>query len=138
MIITPDDYFGSYQSHPELKPEYRTNAEIFLPKVDQLIQRASEAGIKLVKNPSTGTHISGEKNGGWRPMSCPIGAPRSSHKIGRGVDIYDPDGELDNWIIDNIGVLQELDLAIEHPAATRTWCHITDRLPPSGRRVFYP
>jgi hypothetical protein len=63
----------------------------------------------------------------------------SSHKEGRGIDIYDPhDGAMDHWCMQNQVDLVEIGLYMEHPAATPGWCHLTTRAPGSGSRVFYP
>lgn len=136
MEIKIEDYFGTYSGKED--EIHRVNAKRLLTKVNFLLARAAKDGVTLDINPKTKTLISGTKNGGWRPKDCPDGAPNSSHKVGKGVDVYDPDGDLDNWIMTNRQVLVDLDLAIEHPSATRGWCHITDRLPKSGNRIFYP
>jgi hypothetical protein len=83
-----------------------------------------------------GTMISGNDLGGFRPQSTKIGAPTSSHKEGRGIDIYDPDNRLDDWITD--AVLELHDLYREAPSATYGWVHLTDRPPNSKRRTFLP
>jgi len=135
-FISSDEYFGKYLGQET--EEHRKNAYILLCRLQTLIERAKRDNLTFDKNPKTGSHVSGTTNGGWRPKNCPEGAPSSSHKEGKGVDVYDPDGELDNWIMENKHVLPELGLAIEHPSATRGWCHITTRLPKSRNRVFYP
>lgn len=136
MIITVDDYFLAYAGHPEITPTIRGSATALLDSVNALLDCAIEEGIVLHKNPATGTHVSGDKNGGWRPQACPIGAPSSSHKQGRGVDVADHNNELDAWINDQC--LEDFGLYREHPAATVGWVHLTDRAPGSGNRTFMP
>lgn len=136
MIITLDDYFRAYAGHAEITQEIRHNAENLLAAVNELLDCAVEEGIVLRVNPATGTHVSGQDNGGWRPQACPIGAPTSSHKTGRGVDVADHDGTLDAWITDEC--LADFHLYREHPDATAGWCHLTSRAPPSGHRTFSP
>lgn len=139
LLISTEDYFKGYSGHPGVTAAHRANAERLLSRVDTLLRRCvTFCNATLDVNPKTGTLVSGSFNGGWRPKDCPEGAERSSHKEARGVDVYDPDGDIDNAIMANKNWLTELGLAIEHPAATRGWAHITDRVPPSGNRVFYP
>jgi hypothetical protein len=135
-MITLEDYFAGHPGHPEITGDIRANATAMLRQVNLLLQNAAAVGLELPINPTTGTQVSGQTNGGWRPQACPEGAPNSSHKQGRGVDIYDPDGDLDDWIDDSI--LGQYSLYREAPEATRGWCHLTDRAPHSGRRSFMP
>jgi hypothetical protein len=60
--------------------------------------------------------------------------------MARAVDIYDPDGDLDDWLMQPAGqqALVRLGLWLEHPAATRTWSHLQIVPPRSNNRVFYP
>ncbi len=135
-MISADDYFRAYAGHPEITPEIEANAEALLAKVNALLAWAESEGWQPRINAATGTLVSGQDNGGWRPRACPIGAPRSSHKRGRGVDVADGDGALDAMITD--AVLMQFGLYREHPDATAGWCHLTDRAPKSGNRTFWP
>lgn len=65
---------------------------------------------------------------------------RSRHQTAEAVDLADPDGDLDQWLLDNQKLLESCGLWIEHPATTRGHCHLQS-VPPKGgsrRRVFYP
>lgn len=138
-MITMKDYFGIYANSQKVTPEHRANAEVLLDRVNTLLRRCLETGkVDLETNPKTKTLISGATEGGWRPDTSATGAGLSSHKEGKGIDVYDPDGDIDNCIMENKHWLIELGLAIEHPASTRGWCHLTTRLPKSGNRIFYP
>jgi LAS superfamily LD-carboxypeptidase LdcB len=81
-------------------------------------------------------------NSGWRPPSVnaatPNAAPRSKHMSGHAIDISDPEGDLDEWCMDNPEILQTIGLWQEHPSATKGWCHVQTIPPKSGKRVFYP
>lgn len=132
-MIALVEYFGKWMHHPDATEKRIKDAEVFLTKVNNLIRYY---GQSIPLNEKTGTEISGVEYGGFRPMSCPQGAPGSSHKQGRGVDIYDPMEELDDFLTDPI--LRQFDLYREHPEKTAGWCHLTDRAPPSGRRTFWP
>ncbi len=134
--INLGDLFSGYAGHPGITAEHRANAEILLIKVNALLTELQDLyRCTLDYNPKTGSLISGSKNGGWRPADCPEGAPNSSHKQGRGVDVYDPDGDLDATITD--ALLKKHGLYREHPSQTRNWLHLTDRAPRSGKRTFY-
>jgi hypothetical protein len=105
-------------------------------KVNALLKELAAIGAADVDiNPKTGSSISGTKNGGWRPKECAEGAEKSSHKEGRGVDVFDPDGDIDMALTD--ARLAKHGLYREHPAQTPTWTHLTDRAPRSGKRTFY-
>jgi hypothetical protein len=140
MRITSEHYFAGYmkpgQEHKGITNEHRVNAEVLLVKVNAMLDElATVYRCSLDVNPKTGTLISGTRNGGWRPKDCPEGSDRSSHKEGRGVDIYDPDGDLDSTITD--AMLKKHGLYREHPSQTKSWLHLTDRAPGSGKRTFY-
>jgi hypothetical protein len=107
---------------------------------NKLLVLAKLAGVTLETSPRTGSIVSS----GWRPPAVneatPGAAPRSKHLSCQAVDLYDPDGDLDDWLMTDDGqhVMQDLGLWLEHPAATKTWCHVQTVPPRSGRRVFYP
>ena len=137
--VTLADYFKGYAGHKGITAEHERNAALLLDRVNTLLRRAVETRtVDLETNPITGTLVGGQQNGGWRPQECRIGAPRSAHKTGEAVDIYDSDGDIDNCIMANQNWLTELGLCIEHPSATRGWTHVSTRLPKSGNRIFFP
>jgi hypothetical protein len=99
-------------------------------------------------DPDTGTEISGKKGGtgggGFR-LEGEEGSKYSSHKIGAGIDDYDPHDDFDDWLslFDREGgrfneKLEKHGLYREHPSATPTWAHLTTRAPASGKRTFFP
>lgn len=135
MILLPD-YFGKFEHHTDVTDEIRVAAVKLLERVNPLLDDAYVHGVDLLVNPVTQTHVSGTQYGGFRPQACPEGAPQSSHKQGRGVDVYDPHDDLDKWITDKI--LEKYGLYREAPLSTRGWVHLTDRAPGSGRRTFNP
>ncbi len=139
-MITLSDYFGIWYNHPDATDEIKGNALALLEKVNNLLDYATTAGeIDLFINPNTKNFVAGKTYGGFRPQSCPQGAAGSSHKQGRGVDIYDPEHcGLTQWCFRNQSVLVKFGLWMEHPDATSGWCHLTDRPPASGRIVFRP
>ena len=55
----------------------------------------------------------------------------------KACDLEDVDGKLDKWCMDNLHILAEIGLWLEHPSATKTWCHIQTVPPKSGKRVYF-
>jgi hypothetical protein len=137
-MISLSDYVGPHSHSADWNDTRRANAEALLPPVNDLLAQAVADGVKLHTNPATGSYVSGQTMGGFRPQSCTQGAPGSSHKQGMAVDIYDPLHKLAPWCLANLDVLEALGLYMEHPDATSTWCHLTTRAPHSGRRAFFP
>lgn len=136
-MISLADYFGPYDNHPDATLQRREAADDLLSKVNALLLEAEESGsYEWLVNPKTASCVSGTRNGGFRPHDCPEGAPSSSHKQGRGVDVYDPLNTLDNWLTD--AMLAKHGLYREAPDATHSWAHLTDRAPGSGHRTFNP
>jgi hypothetical protein len=145
MIVTLAHYVGRWFKSPDWDIRRQFNAEALLVKVNALLtDYETSTSRKLAINPATGTHISGQLYGGFRPQSCTIGAPSSSHKEGRGIDIFDENDLLDQWLTD--AILTKHGLYREHPQATylgsngkpQPWCHLTDRAPRSKNRTFFP
>lgn len=116
------------------------NAERMVALVNALLGEAKAAGVTIERHPERGDVLSS----GWRPAeynsTVPGAATRSKHISCQAADIYDPDGDLDDWLMSPAGkkVLERLGLWLEHPAATKGWCHVQQIPPNSGRRVFYP
>jgi hypothetical protein len=105
-------------------------------------------GRAPVIDPDTGTEISGSRrgrgDGGFRLETSTTGRAFSAHKEARAVDDYDPDNAFDRWLNEfefgegQNDKLEEHGLYREHPQSTNTWCHLTTRAPPSGKRTYYP
>lgn len=129
MSITVADYFGKYWDHPDATPEVRANADHLLSQVNMLLEVMKADGCTLLWNPHTSNLIAGSRNGGFRPQDCPIGAPKSKHKTGRGVDIYDPYRELAKWCYAHPDGLMTLGLTMENARWTPSWLHLQD-IPP--------
>lgn len=81
-------------------------------------------------------------NSGWRPpqvnAQTPGAAIFSRHMTCEAVDLADPLGDLDAWLYNDTGRLQELQLWMESPTATPGWCHVQIVAPRSGNLVFIP
>jgi hypothetical protein len=141
MRITLEQYLnGRDELYPnELTPEIRKNAEVTVKLVNALLAVLETEGIPLEAHPQTKSLVSS----GWRPPQINSqvkgAAVRSKHMTGEACDLYDPEGAIDDYLIDHPEPLVALGLYQEHPSATaRGWCHLQIVPPRSGRRVFYP
>lgn len=141
MISLHDYWMGRDREFPlAMSTALERNATLMVELANKVLVLAHSAGVTMDTNPRTGSVVSS----GWRPASVnastPGAAPKSKHMTGQAIDIYDPDGDLDEWLLTTDGqkVLHDLGVWIEHPAATKTWCHMQSVPPRSGRRVFYP
>jgi len=136
-MITKRQYFLD-KSYPI---EHEANADWLLAQVNCLLHEAANVGVYDYEiDADTNSQISGSKNGrgdgGYRLPDSSTGVQQSSHKEGKGVDVYDPMNKLDDWITDD--KLAKYGLYREHPEWTPTWCHLTTRPPKSNRRTFIP
>ena len=134
MITLTDYYAGRDKQYPnELTDYIRENASQIVARANLLVTAYRE---------DTGDSDPHYVTSGWRPPQVNAGisnaAPRSKHMLGLAIDLADPEGELDDWCMDNLDVLEQLGLYLEHPSATKSWCHVQCVPPKSGKRVFYP
>jgi hypothetical protein len=140
---------GQYFRGKEHNDEHDEAANVLLTSVNALIEEAENAeAFTSHIDPDTGTQISGSRggsgDGGFRLHNAATGAPNSSHKEAKAVDVYDPDNALDDYLDrfeDGKGgnsKLEQYDLYREHPDATTGWCHLSTRPPRSGKRTFRP
>ena len=128
MLTLNDYWMGRDRKYPDdLTPEIEGNALELLDRVNILL---GEFGQER------------KINSGWRPPAVngktPGAAPLSKHMLGLAVDLADPEGDLDEWCLENVDALERVGLWLEHPAATKSWCHLQSVPPKSGKRVFYP
>lgn len=136
MLLIMDYWMGRDSKYRgEMTGQIRANAADLLRRVNTLIDLA---GIALETSPATGSPITS----GWRPAAVnaavPGAAPRSKHMTGQAVDLYDPEGDLDNWCLAHPDKLEQCGIWLEHPSATKGWSHMQSIPPKSGNRVFYP
>ena len=139
-IITPLMYYRGRDKvyANQLTPALRAWTDNTLAHVNKLLAVMDVDGITLESSPITLTPVSS----GWRPVAInaatPGAAVRSMHITCEAIDLYDPEGVLDDWCMSHIPELEYHKLYLEHPAATKGWCHLQTRAPRSGNRVFYP
>jgi hypothetical protein len=142
MRITLADYLmGRDALYPEdFTLEVKANAEKTVKLVNSLLAVMEAEGMTFEAHPVSQSLITS----GWRPpqinRQVKGAAPKSKHMTGEAVDLYDPEGDIDNFLMSGQGqrVLASLGLYIEHPSATKSWSHIQIVPPKSGARVFYP
>ena len=132
-MITREDYFmGRDKSYPPSEAMLK-NAEETIYRVNLLLSLYYQADPDAEKTKVTS---------GYRPplinAATPNAAPRSKHMTCQAVDLADPEGELDDWCMDNQKVLEQIGLWMEHPSATKNWTHLQIAPPRSGKTVFYP
>lgn len=140
-MISKQQYLGIHAKSSDLTSARLANIDRLLTSVNRLMMLGVKENIIFPINKNTGSQISGEIFGGFRPQSCPIGASNSAHKEGLAVDIYDPIEAIDSWLktSDTARELYEqLGLYFEKPDYTRGWSHWSLKKPISGNRFFIP
>jgi hypothetical protein len=135
-MISIEEYFGKWITHPDATRLCKSDAVVMLSKVNALLAAAEADGVSVKTNPKTGSRVSGETLGGFRPQNAAQGSSKSKHKTGHAVDVYDPTNALDDWLDD--ATLAGFELYREHPDDTRSWCHLQDVAPGSKARTFKP
>lgn len=140
-LITLDEYWmGRDKTHKsDLTPVIIANATRTVAAANKLLAIIAQSwDVDLDIHPVNKSLVSS----GWRPPAINAGVPgaavRSKHMTGDAVDIYDPDGDIDEWCLDNLKQLESCGIWLEHPAATKGWSHWQTIPPRSKNRVFYP
>jgi hypothetical protein len=123
----------------QLSTAMRTEAARTVALANKMMVRLQAAGVHLEAKPD-GSYV----NSGWRPpqvnAATPGAALRSKHMTCQAIDVHDPEGLIDAWLMTSPGLqtLAELGLWLEHPSSTKNWSHWQTVPPGSGNRVFYP
>lgn len=129
--ITLADYFGSFTATSQPSRETRENAITLLSRVNAL--------LAVIDLPEA---IAPKVNSGWRPAwynaTVANAAPKSKHITGEAIDLADPEGALDDYLLDRPELLAKHELWMEHPSATKAYTHLQSVPPKSGRRAFFP
>lgn len=63
---------------------------------------------------------------------------KSAHMDCEAFDASDPDGEVYDWLINNLSYVVENNLYMEKKTYTPRWCHIQTRAVKSGNHFFIP
>ncbi len=150
-MITVEQYFHNPRTGQEKPHTGEQTAAAFqlLERVNALLDEyhSDTENPEAICQP-TGCEISGVAggagDGGFRAPDSTTGAPKSSHREARAVDVYDPGNRVDKWLDIFEGPnganekLAQYELYREHPDATQGWCHLSTKAPGSGRRTFRP
>ena len=141
MITVADYFMGRREKYPlALTPDIEREAYRTVDLANKLLAQAQTYGVTVDSHPVNKSPVSS----GWRPpevnAATPNAATKSKHMTGQAIDIYDPDGDLDTWLMtgDGQAALTALGLWHEHPSATKGWAHVQTVPPRSGNRTFYP
>ena len=133
--IEVSEYF--HHGYEGADSSIQSAALLTVGRANLLLDRLALAGVPLEAN-DRGSLV----NSGYRPAAInatiPGAARRSKHMLGLAVDINDPDGMVDDWCMNNLDVLEEIGVWLEHPSATKCWTHWQIVPPGSGNRCFYP
>lgn len=123
------EYYGSItiEQRQLITPEMSQNAATLIGRVNRFLSVFGEYRRILAG------WIPEPVNHAWphAPVAC-------KNATMEAVDLHDPEGDLDQFVMDNQKLLQTCSLWAEHPATTRGWCHLQSVPPKSGRRIFYP
>jgi hypothetical protein len=139
-MITLEQYFKDpHTGKPKIHlAEHDNAATDLLRKVNTML---IDLCFVFPKDHDTGCCVSGCKggdgDGGFRMSTSVTGGPRSQHRRGHAVDVFDPGNKLDDKLLTD-EILEKYGLYREHPDDTPGWCHLQDLPPGSGRRTFYP
>jgi hypothetical protein len=139
MTITLADYWmgRDVRYALALDTQTRRNAAVTVDLANRLLVLAKMAGVPLLVNSGGGLVSSG-----WRPplvnASTPGASTTSLHMTGQALDLFDPRGAIDRWMLSSPQPLIDLGLWVEDSSHTPGWAHIQTRPPRSGNRFFMP
>lgn len=130
MAISMDEILKGRAKLEDLDKETQANLKILHERIN-LLRTAYGKPLKV-------------NDGYRRPQDIPKnGASKSKHLIGAAIDLDDDDkGTLWTWVFNNLDLIQEIGLYIEHPGYTHhsggSWLHFQIIPPNSGKRIFVP
>lgn len=133
VVITIEQYWmGRDKQFPDLLSEtVKQNAFAWVMHITTLLKLAEVDGI-----------IRNELSSGWRPHIIndvtSNAAKKSSHIVGLGGDIKDPDRAFAQWCVNNTDKLAACGIWMEDPRWTPTWVHLQITPPKSGKRIYIP
>lgn len=121
----------------ESQPDYIKNAlEILIERINQIRDAYGKPMIVTSGLRTLEDHLRIYKEKGITDQSkIPM---KSKHLMGKAVDIYDPNKDLQKWCKENEVKLEEFKLWMEDFSATPNWCHFQTEPPASGKRWFLP
>lgn len=137
-MITLEQYFNGKLADDG----HKKNAANLITRVNGMLHLAHLDGCyDYWIDEDTGTTISGAKGGsgggGYRDDKSKTGTPKSTHRFGQGIDIYDPDRVLAQWCVHNQDALDRFGIWAEDFRYTNGWCHLQTKRAKYGR-IFIP
>lgn len=128
ILITPEDYLKGRDKNSPLNVSQGANMNELLDRINLLLNEPDCPGYFGVTS-------------GYRPASINSavgGALKSAHLTCEAIDLGDPAGLIDKWLLTTPELLLKYDLYLESPSKTPGWSHLATRRPKSGNRVFLP
>lgn len=133
-MITAEDILTTDGKRPEMlknaTKEQKANAEATGGRITALLDE-----VNLPYRPRV--------TDGLRPQNASYGAKKSAHKEGKAGDLSDRDGALKKKLVTPEEIkagfserLKRHGLRMEHPDATKGWCHLDTREPHGS--IFKP
>ena len=140
-LLTLEDYWmdRDQKFRGEWVQQIQRNGAETVRRINLLVPMWLANGIELHKHPQG----FGAWSSGWRPKavnsSTPNAAVMSNHMQATAGDIFDPEGDIDEWCFLHQHIIgsPDTDLYMEHPSATKGWCHL-QTVPPKSQQKFPP
>lgn len=134
-MITMKELLGNQGVFEELPHDIQNNLLELLEKIN-VIRKAYGKPMRVTSGlRSMEHHKNIYKKKGIPENKIPM---KSKHLYGQAVDIYDPNKELQKWVLANIQILEREGLYCEDFSATENWTHFQSVPPKSGKRFFMP
>lgn len=127
-FVTEDAYLKGRHIKNPLNGQQIANMGILIERINALLMEPDCPGFFGVSS-------------GYRPASINSavgGALKSAHLSCEAIDLADPVGVIDKWLVQNPELLLKYDLYLESPTKTAGWCHLQTRRTKSGNRIFLP
>lgn len=124
-MITLQEMMGD-NKYDDLSDELKKNAEETLKRVNLFRKEYNKPMFvnSGYRTPEHNAAIGGSKN--------------SAHCYCQAIDFKDNDGQIKDFIANDVNILDRCDLYMEDPSITKTWVHLSIRPTKSGKRIFLP
>jgi len=123
-MITPEEYLMGRDKEFPLDMLQAQNMANLLARVNWLLGKLN---------------IQAKVSSGYRPSAINRkigGAKMSTHTVCAGIDLHDKDRSLADLLRDNLDLLEECGLWLEHPDHTLSWVHLDTKQ--RKNRIFIP
>jgi uncharacterized protein YcbK (DUF882 family) len=134
-MITLKEIVGQ-NNFDSLEPHHKNNLEVLLERINKIRGAYGKPMIVTSGYRSLKQHLAIYAAKGITDQSkIPM---KSKHLVGAAVDIFDPDKELQTWVLANVKILEDAGLYCEDFSCTPNWCHFQIQAPASSSRFFKP